>query len=109
MVPIVQPDITRAGFTECRRIAALAHQRGLPCVPHAYSTGLIKAASMHLIASIPNSLYLEYALSDSPLNTHLFPAAVPVADGMAHVPEAPGLGVTLDGDLLRRYSLVRDS
>jgi len=104
-VSIVQPDVTRSGgLTECRRIAGLADQRGLPCIPHAWSTGLIKAASMHLVAAIPNAIYLEYTLSDSPLNTDLFPEAVVVRDGIARVPEAPGLGVTLDLDVLRRYA-----
>jgi L-alanine-DL-glutamate epimerase-like enolase superfamily enzyme len=109
-VSIVQPDVTRSGgLTECRRIAALADQRGLPCVPHAWSTGLIKAASMHLVAAIPNALYLEYTLSDSPLNTDLFPEAVILRDGIAHVPEAPGLGVTLDMDVLSRFAWPRPS
>jgi L-alanine-DL-glutamate epimerase-like enolase superfamily enzyme len=104
-VSIVQPDVTRSGgLTECRRIAALAEQRGIPCVPHAWSTGLIKAASMHLVAAIPNALYLEYNLSDSPLNTDLFPEAVVLTDGVARVPEVPGLGVTLDREVLRRYA-----
>jgi L-rhamnonate dehydratase len=105
-VSIVQPDVTRSGgLTECRRIAELAEQRGIPCVPHAWSTGLIKAASMHLVASIPNALFLEYTLSDSPLNTDLFADPVRLRDGVAHVPEAPGLGVTLDTDVLRRYAV----
>jgi L-alanine-DL-glutamate epimerase-like enolase superfamily enzyme len=104
-VSIVQPDVTRSGgLTECRRIAALADQRGIPCIPHAWSTGLIKAASMHLVAAIPNAHLLEYTLSDSPLNTDLFPEAVTLRDGIARVPEAPGLGVTLDLDVLRTYT-----
>jgi L-alanine-DL-glutamate epimerase-like enolase superfamily enzyme len=103
-VSIVQPDVTRSGgLTECRRIAELADQRGIPCVPHAWSTGLIKAASMHLVAAIPNALFLEYTLSDSPLNTDLFPEAVTLKGGIARVPEAPGLGVTLDLEVLRKY------
>ena len=103
-VSIVQPDVTRSGgLTECRRIAALADQRGIPCIPHAWSTGLIKAASMHLVAAIPNALFLEYTLSSSPLNTDLFPEAVVLTRGIARVPEAPGLGVTLDLDVLRKY------
>jgi L-alanine-DL-glutamate epimerase-like enolase superfamily enzyme len=105
-ISVVQPDVTRAGgLTECRRIAALAEANGLPCVPHAYSTGLIKAASLHLIAAIPNALYLEYALSSSPLNTELFPDAAPVADGMALIPQAPGLGVQIDEALLAKYAV----
>jgi L-rhamnonate dehydratase len=105
-ISIVQPDVTRAGgLTECRRIAAIAGSHGLPCVPHAYSTGLIKAASMHLVASIPNALYLEYALSKSPLNTELFPGAVPVVDGMASVTDRPGLGVSVNEELLSKYAV----
>jgi L-alanine-DL-glutamate epimerase-like enolase superfamily enzyme len=64
---------------------------------------LIKAASMHLVAAIPNALFLEYTLSDSPLNTDLFPEAVTLKGGIARVPEAPGLGVTLDLEVLRKY------
>ncbi len=105
-VSVVQPDVTRSGgLTECKRIAALAEERGIPCIPHAWSTGLIKAASMHLIAAIPNAVYLEYTLSDSPLNTDLFANPVGLQNGVATVPEAPGLGVTLDTDLLRRYAV----
>lgn len=103
-VSIVQPDVTRSGgLTECRRIAALAADRGIPCVPHAWSTGLIKAASMHLIASIPNALYLEYALPDTPLNRDLFPDPVRVVGGQAFVPDGPGLGVELDPEVERRF------
>jgi L-alanine-DL-glutamate epimerase-like enolase superfamily enzyme len=60
---------------------------------------------MHLIAAIPNAVYLEYTLSDSPLNTDLFANPVGLQNGVATVPEAPGLGVTLDADLLRRYAV----
>jgi L-alanine-DL-glutamate epimerase-like enolase superfamily enzyme len=108
-VSVVQPDVTRCGgITEAWRIAHLAHDRGLPCIPHAWSTGLIKAASMHLIAAIPNARYLEYALPDTPMNLHLFGGlGVEVdPDGMAHVPEKPGIGVELDEDVVRTYQVT---
>jgi L-rhamnonate dehydratase len=106
-VSIVQPDLTRSGgLTECRRIAMLAHDRGIPCVPHAWSTGLIKAASMHLIASIPNALFLEYALPDTPMNRDLFGMGVEVSDGSARVPEGPGLGVRLDEAVVSAYAVA---
>jgi len=106
-VSVIQPDVTRSGgLTECKRIAALAAQRGIPCVPHAWSTGLLKAASMHLIAAIPNALYLEYALPDTPVNHDLFGMGVDVVDGCARVPGAPGLGVELNEDVLRAYRVA---
>ena len=33
----------------------------------------------------------------------LFPEAVTLTNGVARVPEAPGLGVTLDVEVLRKY------
>jgi L-alanine-DL-glutamate epimerase-like enolase superfamily enzyme len=107
-VSIVQPDVTRCGgLTEARRVAYLAADRGLPCIPHAWSTGLIKAASMHLIASIPNARYLEYALPETPMNLHLFGGLGIEVDenGMAHVLEKPGIGVELDESVVRQYSV----
>ena len=103
-VDIVQPDVTRCGgLTEAKRIAALAHAMGKPCIPHAWSTGVISAASLHLIATIPNALYLEYCVRPNPLNTSLVKNPVQIRDGVATVPEAPGLGVELDEDQLARF------
>lgn len=105
-VSIVQPDVTRSGgLTECKRIAALAAERGVPCIPHGWSTGIVKAASMHLIASIPNGQFLEYALPDTPMNRDLFGMGVDVSGGMARVPEAPGLGVELNDEIVQRYAV----
>jgi L-rhamnonate dehydratase len=107
-VSVVQPDVTRCGgITEARRIAHLAHERGLPCIPHAWSTGLIKAATMHLIAAIPNARYLEYALPDTPMNMNLFGGlGIDVdGDGIAHVLERPGIGVELDEAVVREYQV----
>jgi L-rhamnonate dehydratase len=107
-VSIVQPDVTRCGgLTEARRVAYLAADRGLPCIPHAWSTGLIKAASMHLIASIPNARYLEYALPETPMNLHLFGGLGIEVDenGLAHVLEKPGIGVELEESVVRQYSV----
>jgi L-rhamnonate dehydratase len=105
-VAIVQPDVTRSGgLTECLRVAALANERGVRCIPHAFSTGLIKAASLQLLCAIPNGEYLEYGLSDSPLNTDLFTPPITVRDGMAHVPTEPGLGVSLDEEVVAKYAV----
>jgi L-alanine-DL-glutamate epimerase-like enolase superfamily enzyme len=60
-VDIIQPDIAWAGgFTECRRIAALAHAYNMMVAPHAFSSAITLVAAMHLLASIPNGLILEF-------------------------------------------------
>ena len=53
-VDLVQPDVTRCGgITETLRIAELAHSQGKETVPHAWKSGIIKAASLHCNAVMP--------------------------------------------------------
>ena len=101
-VDLVQPDVTRAGgITETLRIAALAHARGVATVPHAWKSGIIKAASLHVNAVLPDGTFQEYCVADTPINTRLTVQRLPIGpDGCVAVPTAPGLGVDLDEDVL---------
>lgn len=102
---VVQPDISRCGgLTEARRIAAMAHARGRTCVPHAWSTGIVSAASLHLLATLPVAPYLEYCIRPNPLNTRLVRNPVVVEGGRAAVPQGPGLGITVDEAELARFA-----
>ena len=107
-VDVVQPDVTRAGgITETLRIAQLARERGLGCVPHAWKSGIIKAASLHINAVLEDCLFQEYCVAETPLNTSLTREHLPIdAKGMVAVPTAPGLGVTLDEEVLERYRVA---
>jgi L-rhamnonate dehydratase len=104
-VDVVQPDVTRCGgITELLRIAELARERGVATVPHAWKSGIIKAASLHVNAVLPEALFQEYCVADTPINTSLTRERLPLeADGCVAVPTAPGLGVELDDDVLERY------
>ncbi len=100
-VDLVQPDVTRCGgITEMLRIAELARDHGLPTVPHAWKSGIIKAASLHVNAVLPDALFQEYCVADTEINTRLTQQRLPLeADGCVAVPTAPGLGVDLDPDV----------
>jgi L-rhamnonate dehydratase len=104
-VDVVQPDVTRCGgITETLRIAELAASKGVATVPHAWKSGIIKAASLHVNAVLPDALYQEYCVSGTPINTALVREQLPLdADGCVAVPTEPGLGVTLDPDVVERY------
>jgi L-alanine-DL-glutamate epimerase-like enolase superfamily enzyme len=104
-VDVIQPDISRAGgFTEVLRIAELAALRSRPCVPHAWKTGILKAASLHLNAAIPNALFLEFCVWGSPLNNDLVEPCFAIdMKGEVKVPTTPGLGVTLNETVVHRY------
>jgi L-alanine-DL-glutamate epimerase-like enolase superfamily enzyme len=104
-VDLVQPDVTRCGgITEWLRIAELARRHGVETVPHAWKSGIIKAASLHCNAVIPDALFQEYCVADTPINTSLTRERLPIdADGFVAVPTGPGLGVELDDEVVERY------
>jgi L-rhamnonate dehydratase len=107
-VDVIQPDIAHAGgLTETRRIAELARLRGVPCVPHAFKTGILKAATLHLLAALPEAPFLEFCVWDSPLAHDLVhPRFWIDGDGMVAVPQGPGLGIALDEQVLERYRVA---
>jgi L-alanine-DL-glutamate epimerase-like enolase superfamily enzyme len=104
-VDLVQPDVTRCGgITEWLRIAELARSRGVETVPHAWKSGIIKAASLQCNAVIPDALFQEYCVADTPINQTLTRERLPVQNGgTIRIPTEPGIGVTLDDEVVARY------
>jgi L-alanine-DL-glutamate epimerase-like enolase superfamily enzyme len=101
----VQPDVARSGgITHMDKIASLAAQSGIPFLPHGYSTDVLVAASLHLIAANPNAPLLEYCIEDSPLRWNVVEEDLDVEDGYVSVPDDPGLGITLDRGTIGKYS-----
>jgi L-alanine-DL-glutamate epimerase-like enolase superfamily enzyme len=59
---------------------------------------------MHLLASIPNGLLLEFDQNPHGLREELLKEPIqPDADGYVTLPERPGLGVELDPAAVERY------
>lgn len=104
-VDILQPDIAWAGgFSECRRIAAFAQGYNLMVAPHAFSSAITLVASMHLLASIPNGLVLEFDQNPNALREQLLKEPIAIDhEGCVKLPERPGLGVELDPGAVERY------
>src|SRR6266403_1219844 len=104
-IDIVQPDIAWAGgFSECRRIAALAQAHHLMVAPHAFASAVTLAASLHFIASIPNGLVLEFDQNPNGLRDELLKEPFrEERDGTIRLPEPPGLGIELDPAAVERY------
>jgi L-rhamnonate dehydratase len=101
-VAVIQPDVTRVGgISELLRIADLARARGRRLVPHSWSTGIIKAATLHVLAVMPEVEYFEYCVQTTELNQRLVAQTFPITDGCVAIPDAPGLGVELDEEVVR--------
>ena len=104
---IAQPDVARAGgFTEIRRISAIASAKGVRVAPHAWGNGVLFAASIHLAMSTPNCHILEVSQGYMPMMNDLFQEPWDIRDGVVHAPTGPGLGFTLRDDVLERFKYV---
>jgi len=107
-VDIVQPDVIwTGGITACRRVAAIAHAAGLACVPHVYSSAASLVSNLHFIASIPNSVVIEFDQNPNRLRTELLTRPVEI-DGAAvvHLTDAAGLGTGFDRETLARHAIA---
>jgi L-alanine-DL-glutamate epimerase-like enolase superfamily enzyme len=109
-VGVVQPSTVRSGgISEIVKIAEAAYRRGVSCIPHCWCHMIGVAAAVHLAAVLPNMPYIEYPLAfpPSPLISDLLqPALIPSPDGWLEVPTRPGLGYTLNEDVVRRYRVT---
>src|SRR5574340_702382 len=96
-IDVLQPDLSRCGgLTAGKQIADLATRRQLGCAPHAWLTGLLRAASLHRNAYLMDSLYIEFNTSSASLLNTLTRPKVKLVEGCLPVPEGPGLGVEVD-------------
>jgi len=105
---IAQPDVARAGgFTEIRRIAALTSAHDVRLAPHAWGSGILFAASIHVAMAAPNCHILEVSQGYMPMMYELFDEPFDIRpDGTVQAPEKPGLGFTLRKDALERFRYV---
>lgn len=95
---ILQPDLCHAGgISEVRLIAGMAEAYYAAIAPHNPLGPISLAAGIQLAASIPNFLCQEQVhLGDGYLKKPF-----EVREGYIDVPEAPGLGIEVDEELLR--------
>lgn len=109
---IVQPDVCAAGgITECKKIAALAQASAIACVPHAWGTAIGLAATVHFLASLPEtpmclfpiSPLLEYEQTFNPFRDQLAKEPIVHKGGFVDVSTKPGLGVDVDRAILDKY------
>ncbi|MBN1642715.1 MAG: mandelate racemase/muconate lactonizing enzyme family protein [Anaerolineae bacterium] len=102
---IVQPDVTKVGgITESRRIAWMAEEHGVRFIPHGWNTAVGLAADLQLASALAGTDLVEY-ITGSPYVDEIAAGGWQLdADGMLAIPDAPGLGLSLDIDALRRYT-----
>jgi L-alanine-DL-glutamate epimerase-like enolase superfamily enzyme len=103
-VDVIQPDLSRCGgFTAARKIAHLAELYNRLCIPHAWTSDLLTAASLHLNAFLGRAVFQEFNVTAGPLSRELCLNPIRLEDGMLRVPQGPGLGIEVDESVIERY------
>ena len=99
----MMPDVARTGgLLEMKRIASLADTYYVPVAPHNMVGPVATMASLHLCASVPNFLVLEYQRGDVPWIDDLISSPIPIDGGYLNLPKAAGLGIELNMEEVER-------
>ena len=111
---IIQPDVcVCGGITEYRKIHAMASANHVRVIPHMFGTAIRLAATMHLLATLPDQpralepfpTLLEYDMSENALRTELALNPIVHKHGVVCVPHGPGLGIEINREVLEKYSV----
>ncbi|MFB3789487.1 MAG: mandelate racemase/muconate lactonizing enzyme family protein [bacterium] len=105
-VDIIHPDPeTAGGIRETKRIADYAAIHGIPTAIHFAGSPVGCMASVHAIATIKNFIAMENHAVDIPWWSDLVTGiAKPIVNnGYIEVPEAPGLGVELNEEVVKEH------
>ena len=73
------------------------------CIPHAWLSDLLTAASLHLNAFMRRSVFQEFNVTSGPLSRELCKNPIQLEDGFLRVPQGPGLGVEVDEAAIEKY------
>ncbi|MGH7046825.1 MAG: mandelate racemase/muconate lactonizing enzyme family protein [Stellaceae bacterium] len=113
-IDILQPDVAAAGgISECKKIADMANAFGVRVNPHVWGTGIALAASLQLIAILPDNPpglhpippLLEFDQSEHPMRMAVLCQPIEQQDGWVAIPSGPGLGIDIDRDAIVRFGI----
>ncbi len=103
-VEFVAPDIPKTGgIAETKKIAEMAEVYYVTLAPHNVGSPVATMAGVHVGATVPNFLALEYHARDVPWWDDLVDGEPLIEDGRIAVPDRPGLGIELDWDVVEAH------
>ncbi len=103
-VDYVLPGVTKmGGITVARKVLTLAEARNVAAIPWTPIHGPGLLASLHLMATLPKKIPVEFFYYTG-IDGLLYGDALTPSDGLLSVPQEPGLGRDPDPELLRRFA-----
>ncbi|OZI54783.1 mandelate racemase/muconate lactonizing enzyme family protein [Bordetella genomosp. 4] len=102
---VVQPDLAKwGGISGCLPVIQAVRAAGLRYCPHYLGAGIGLMASAHLLAAVDGIHHgglLEIDANDNPLRTLLSEPLLKLDKGLAHLGQAPGIGIEPDVQALQ--------
>jgi L-alanine-DL-glutamate epimerase-like enolase superfamily enzyme len=104
-VDMVHPDLaTSGGLLETKKIGDYAEEKGVAMAMHFAGTPVSFMANVHCAAATQNFVALEHHSVDVDYWTSLVKTKKPMIEkGFANVPDAPGLGIELNEDVVKKH------
>lgn len=98
---VLMPDVKYiGGFAGTRSVAELAATSQIHVAPHNPTGPVCHAGSVAVSSILTNFLILETQFDETPLFGLLTGQSISVTEGTIAVPQSPGLGISLDRDLI---------
>ena len=105
-IGVAHPDMaTSGGILETKKIGDLAQEHGVVMAMHMAGSPVAAIAAVHCAAATENFLVLENHSLDVPWWDDMvtgLPNPI-IQEGFIHVPEAPGLGIDLNEDVVKAH------
>ena len=106
-VDIAQPDVSFVGGPRAfSRVAQIARDAEVACVPHVWGSGVTFSANLHTVLAEPDITLFEYCTLPNPLREALLVDEIRLDSGAIHAPTAPGLGVRLTPQIEEEFTFV---
>ncbi len=108
-VQIVQPDLFYyGGFVRAIRVARMAEEAGMICIPHMSGTTLGYLYVLHFASCVPNAgKYMEYKGKNDRIPYTCDTSTLECKNGIVRVPAGPGLGIKIDPEFIKNSDKVK--
>ena len=108
ILAVIQPDPCLAGgISEIKKIADYANIYDVQVQAHVCGGPVATAAALHVETVIPNFIIHEHvAFATDPVMTSIIEQELQPRNGYFDVPEAPGLGISLNDKVVNKYEKV---
>ncbi|MGC9318329.1 MAG: mandelate racemase/muconate lactonizing enzyme family protein [Armatimonadota bacterium] len=103
---VVMPDVRLCGgITGMLKAAELARWFGVRVSPHNWASQLGAIASGHAAVTLSNCVMTELEATRTPLTESLLDPPLALEDGFLIIPDAPGLGVAVNEEVVERFAI----